>query len=144
MLATFRSRVLSSRLLSRNVKVKISLIHFPFLPSWNTGPLFGVSVITHRRHTAGLFWTSDQPVAKTSTYTGQHNIQTQETNIHVPSGIRTLDPSNRPAAELRLRPRGHWNRPNVKIYKTIILLVLCMGVKLKSLTLREEHRLRVF
>jgi hypothetical protein len=26
------------------------------------------------RHTIGLLWTSDQPVAETSTYTGQHNI----------------------------------------------------------------------
>jgi hypothetical protein len=35
----------------------------------------GVSVIIHiLRHTVGLLWTSDQPVAKVSTYTGQHNI----------------------------------------------------------------------
>jgi hypothetical protein len=27
-------------------------------------------------HKAGLFWTSDQPVAEASTYTGQHNIET--------------------------------------------------------------------
>jgi hypothetical protein len=32
----------------------------------------------------------------------------------------------------------------LKYTKPIILLVLCIGVKLKSLTLREEHRLRVF
>jgi hypothetical protein len=29
------------------------------------------------RHTAGLHWASDQPVAKASTYTGQHNTETQ-------------------------------------------------------------------
>jgi hypothetical protein len=29
------------------------------------------------RHTVGLHWTSDQSVAKTSTYTGQHNTETQ-------------------------------------------------------------------
>jgi hypothetical protein len=40
------------------------------------------------RHTVGLLWTSGQPVAETSTYTGQHNIETQETNIHALSGIR--------------------------------------------------------
>jgi hypothetical protein len=28
------------------------------------------------RHTVGLLWTSDQPVAEASTYTGQHNRQT--------------------------------------------------------------------
>jgi hypothetical protein len=38
-------------------------------------PPFRVSVITRTiRHTVGLHWTSDQPVAETSTYTGQHNI----------------------------------------------------------------------
>jgi hypothetical protein len=37
--------------------------------------LFGVSVITRiLRHTVGLLWTSDQPVAEASTYTGQHDI----------------------------------------------------------------------
>jgi hypothetical protein len=30
-------------------------------------------LITYR-HTVRLLWTSDQPVANTSTYTGQHNI----------------------------------------------------------------------
>jgi hypothetical protein len=53
---------------------------------------------------------SDQPVTETSTYTGQHNTETQGTNIHAPCGIQTRDPSNRAAADLRLRPRGHWDR----------------------------------
>jgi hypothetical protein len=62
------------------------------------------------RHTVGLLWTSDQPVSETSTCTGQHNIQTQETNIHTLSGIQTRDPSNQAAADLRLRPRGYRGR----------------------------------
>jgi hypothetical protein len=36
--------------------------------------------------------------------------QTQETHIHAPRGIRTRDPSNQAAADLCLRPRGHWDR----------------------------------
>jgi hypothetical protein len=69
---------------------------------------FGVSVITHILiHKVGLLWTSDQPVAETSTYTGQHNVYTQETNIHATIEIRTRDPSNQPAADLRLRPCRH-------------------------------------
>jgi hypothetical protein len=32
----------------------------------------------------------------------------------------------------------------IKIYKTIILLVVLYGCETLSLTLREEHRLRVF
>jgi hypothetical protein len=30
--------------------------------------------------------------------------------MHVPGGIRTHDPSKRSAADLRLRPSGHWDR----------------------------------
>jgi hypothetical protein len=61
------------------------------------------------RHTVGLHWTTFQPIAEASTYRGQHNIQTQETNNHALSGIRTRDPSNQTAADLRLIPRGHWD-----------------------------------
>ena len=37
----------------------------------------------------------------------QHSI---ETNIHAPGGIRTHNLSRRAASDLRLRPRGHWDR----------------------------------
>ena len=36
----------------------------------------------------------------------------QQTNIHALGGIRTHDLSRRTAADLRLRPRGHWDRQN--------------------------------
>jgi hypothetical protein len=36
--------------------------------------LFGVSWSHTYRHKVGLLWTSDQPIAETSTYTGQQNI----------------------------------------------------------------------
>jgi hypothetical protein len=61
-------------------------------------------------HTVGLLWTSDQPFAEACTYTGQHNIETQETNIHALSGIRTSDPRNQAAADLRLTSRGYRGR----------------------------------
>ena len=35
----------------------------------------------------------------------------QQTDIHALGGIRTQNPSTRAAADLRLRPRGNWNRP---------------------------------
>jgi hypothetical protein len=74
-------------------------------------PPFEVSKSHRIRRTVGLLWTSDQPVAEASTYTGQHNIETQETNIHLPSGIWTSDWSQQPSgANLRLRLRGHWDR----------------------------------
>ena len=34
----------------------------------------------------------------------------QQTNFHAPGWIRTHDLSRRAAADLRLRPRGHWDR----------------------------------
>ena len=39
--------------------------------------------------------------------TTQHS---QQTNIHAPGGIRTHDLSRRAAADVRLRPCGHWDR----------------------------------
>jgi hypothetical protein len=35
---------------------------------------------------------------------------THNTNIHVPSGIRILNPSKRSTPDPRLRPLGHWDR----------------------------------
>ena len=48
----------------------------------------------------GLLWVSDQLDAEAATYT------THETNIHALNRIRTRDPSNQAAADLRLRKHG--------------------------------------
>jgi len=37
--------------------------------------------------------------------------QSQQTNIHAPGRIRTHNLSRRAAADLCLRPRGHWDLP---------------------------------
>jgi len=55
----------------------------------------------------GLPCTSDQLVAETSTL--QHTNHTMD-NIHSPGGIQTHNLSRRVATDLRLRPRGHWER----------------------------------
>jgi len=70
--------------------------------------LWVLCVVTHNdtSQSVGLFWTSDQLVAETSTW--QHTTLT--TNIHAPGGIRTHDFSRRAAVDLRLRPCGHWDR----------------------------------
>jgi hypothetical protein len=69
--------------------------------------------ITHRHtpQSVELLWTGDRPVAETSTL--QHE-GSQETNIHAPGRIQTHDPSKRLAAELRHRPRGHWDRLEIR------------------------------
>ena len=54
----------------------------------------------------GLLWTSDQLVAETSAW--QHT--TLKTNIHASGGIPTRNPNMLAASDLRLSPRGHWDR----------------------------------
>ena len=65
-------------------------------------------------HSVGLPWTSDQLVVQTSTW--QHTRLT--TNIHAHGGIRTHDLRRRGAADLRLRPRGYWDRQ--MLYITLV------------------------
>jgi len=50
--------------------------------------------------------------AETSTW--QHTIHT--TDIHAPSGFRNYNLSGRTAAGLRLRQRGHWDRPKYALH----------------------------
>jgi hypothetical protein len=55
----------------------------------------------------GLLWKSDQLVTETSTWQ-----QTPTADRHpCPGGIRTHNLSWRAVADLRLRLRGHWDRP---------------------------------
>jgi len=90
---------------------------------------------SQQTQSVGLLWTSDQLVAETSTW--QHKKLTtdtvcrtpldewsarrrdlylttqknsQQTSIHASDGIRTHSLSRRETADLRLRPRGYWNR----------------------------------
>jgi hypothetical protein len=64
--------------------------------------LFDPGRLTYRRflelfrHMVGLRGRVTSP-SQGSTYTGQHNTETQGTNIHALSRIRTQDPSNQPA-----------------------------------------------
>jgi hypothetical protein len=69
---------------------------------------FHLITIKHTPQSVGLLWTRDRPVAETSTWQHKHS---QQTNIHDPGGIRNHDPWKRSPADLRLRPRGHWDRP---------------------------------
>jgi hypothetical protein len=47
------------------------------------------------RHTVGLLWTSDQPVAKVSTYTGQHNTETQRQTSMPQAGFEPTIPATK-------------------------------------------------
>ena len=52
--------------------------------------------------------------------------QSQQTNAHASGGIRTHNPSRRVAADLRPRPRGHWDRLRVALkYLNCSTLRIC-------------------
>ena len=63
--------------------------------------------ITFSPHSVWLLWTSDQPVAETSTW--QHTTLTTDKHPH-PDRIRSHNLSKRAAVDPHLRPRGHWYR----------------------------------
>jgi hypothetical protein len=80
------------------------------------------SKITHKDapQSVGLLWTSDQPLAETSTW--QHTQHLQQTTIHAPGGIRTSNPSKRSAVDTHLRPLGHWDRHYIWFYLPYIFI----------------------
>ena len=78
-----------------NLKVSCTVMTFSFL-----------RFLDHKQRRTTVSKTpldSDQLVAETSNW--------QWTNIHAPGGIRTHYLSRRAAADLRLRQRGPWDRP---------------------------------
>jgi hypothetical protein len=83
----------------------VCLFHF-----WHCSilTLFYFLYITHNDppQAVGLLWTSDQLVTETSTW--QHTTLTHKHPC--PGGIRSHNLSRRAAADVRLRPRGHWDR----------------------------------
>jgi hypothetical protein len=66
--------------------------------------------ITHNEapQSVGLFWTSDQLIAQTSTDNTQHSQDRHPCPLL--GGIRTRNLSRRATADLCLRPRGPWDR----------------------------------
>ena len=65
---------------------------------------------TQRRTTVGRTPLDEWPARRGDIYMTTHNTQNRQTSMP-PDGIRTHDFSRRAAADLRLRPRGHWDRP---------------------------------
>ena len=52
-----------------------------------------------------------------------------------PGGIRTHNLSRRAAADLRFRPRGHWDR--LKLYKWSSVILIChTGLRRKCINLK--------
>jgi hypothetical protein len=64
---------------------------------------------TQTHHT--LWDSSERVISPTQIPLPNNTLHSQQTNIHAPAGIRTYNPRKREAADLRLRLRGHWDRP---------------------------------
>ena len=78
-------------------------------------------------HSVGLFRTSDQSVAETSTCPHTHKTHKRQ-NFHAPGRIRKHNPSKRVAPDPRLRPRGHWDRLNyICDIKILLKSAACLG-----------------
>ena len=79
-------------------------------------PVAGFSLLVFevsRSHTTTRHsrWDSSGRVINPSQRPLPDNTQhSQQTNIHAPGGIRTHNRSRRAAEDLRLRPRGYWDR----------------------------------
>jgi hypothetical protein len=63
---------------------------------------------TQRRTTVGRIPLDDWSARRRDLHLTTHN--TRNRDIHAPSEIRTHNLSRRAAADLCLRPRGHWDR----------------------------------
>jgi hypothetical protein len=90
--------------------------HLLLLFSLALQPSAGYGLLVHEvswSHTTTRHsrWYSSGWVISSSQRPLPDNTQhTQQTNIHAPGGIRMHDRSWQAAVDLRLRPRGHWDR----------------------------------
>ena len=65
---------------------------------------------TQRRSTVGRTPLDERSPRRRDLFLTTHNTQTRLPSIYTPVEIRTHNLSMRAAADLRLRPRGHWER----------------------------------
>ena len=86
-------------------------------PTWARASLFTKFLDhTQRRTTVGRT-PLDECSARRKRPLPDNTQHSQQTDIHATGGIRTHNLSRRAAADLRLRPRGHWDRHlNIRRY----------------------------
>ena len=95
-------------------------ISYIFLLLWRCDPtrVMATSFLRFLDHTRRRTTVGRTPLDE---WSARHRDLWQPTTliiIHAPGGIRTHDLSRRGAADLRLRPRGHWDRHHI-IYHII-------------------------
>ena len=86
------------------------------IPLWRCGPTRAMASSfmrfldhTQRRTTVGRTPLDEWSARRRNLYLTTHNTHNRQTSMPR-GGIRTHDLSRRAAADLRLRPRGHWGR----------------------------------
>ena len=87
---------------------------------------------TQRRTTVGRIPLEEWSVRRRDLYVTTHNIHNRD--IHAPGGIRTHDLSRRAAADLRFRPRGHWDRSCLFNHKPVLMFSLVWTVFMRILS----------
>ena len=74
-----------------------------------------IKPLVSRLHTTthhSRFESSGRVISSSQRPLPDNTQHSQQTNFHAPGGIRTHDLSRTAAADLRLRPRGHWDLHN--------------------------------
>ena len=77
-------------------------------PQWARASSF-TRFLDHTRRTTVGRTPSGRVIISSPRPLPDNTQHSQQTNIHAPGGIRTHNLDRRAAAELRLRPRGHWD-----------------------------------
>jgi hypothetical protein len=77
----------------------------------------GLLIITLRHTTLGGTPLDESSARRREFY---NTLYSQETDFHAAGGIRTHNPSKRAAADLRLRPRCHWDGSIPSIFNSNI------------------------
>ena len=90
-------------------------------PQWTRASSFSRCLDhTQRRITVGRIPLDEWSARRRDLYLTSHN--THNRDIHAPGGIRTRSLNRRAAADLRLRPRGHWDRQSVDYWYLFMLI----------------------
>jgi hypothetical protein len=96
---------------------------------------------TQRRTTVGRTPLDEWSAHRRDLYLTTHNTHNRQT-LHAPNGIRTHEFSRRAAADLRLRPRGHWDRHFCWYTQHILCVRVCAVIT--SITSVHEIILKLF
>ena len=100
------------------------------IPQWTTASsLSRLHDYTQTHHSR--YDSSGQVIGPTQRLLPVYTQHSQKTGIHAPGGIRTRNPSQRAAADIRLRQLGHWDRH---------LYLSLHEIKLRCLSLISRHR----